>query len=47
MHILLIEDDREAAGNIAKGLGETGHRVEIAEDGPDGLFAAQKAISTP
>ena len=41
MHILLIEDDREAAGYIAKGLGETGHRVEIAEDGRDGLAAAQ------
>ena len=41
MHILLIEDDREAAGYIAKGLGETGHRVEIAEDGRDGLSAAQ------
>lgn len=41
MHILLIEDDREAAGYIAKGLGETGHRVDIAEDGREGLAAAQ------
>ncbi len=41
MHILLIEDDREAAGYIAKGLGETGHRVDIAESGRAGLSAAQ------
>lgn len=41
MHILLIEDDHEAASYIAKGLGETGHRVDIAEDGAGGLAAAQ------
>jgi two-component system, OmpR family, response regulator len=41
MHFLLIEDDREAAGYIAKGLSETGHRVDIAEDGREGLAAAQ------
>jgi two-component system OmpR family response regulator len=41
MHILLIEDDREAAGYIAKGLNETGHCVDIAEDGREGLVAAQ------
>jgi two-component system OmpR family response regulator len=41
MHILLIEDDREAAGYIVKGLSETGHRVDIAEDGREGLAAAQ------
>ncbi len=37
MHFLLIEDDREAAGYIAKGLSETGHRVDIAEDGREGF----------
>lgn len=41
MHILLIEDDRKAAGYIAKGLSETGHCVDIAEDGREGLAAAQ------
>lgn len=41
MHILLIEDDRAAAGYIAKGLSETGHCVDIAEDGREGLAAAQ------
>ena len=41
MHILLIEDDREAAGYIAKGLSETGHRVDMAEDGCAGLETAR------
>jgi two-component system, OmpR family, response regulator len=41
MHILLIEDDREAAGFIAKGLSETGHRVDLVEDGYQGLAVAR------
>ena len=44
MHILLIEDDRETATYIAKGLNDTGHRVDTAEDGPSGLTAAQNGI---
>lgn len=40
MHILLIEDDREAAGYIAKGLSEAGHWVDLAENGHEGLAAA-------
>ena len=41
MRILLIEDDREAAGYIARGLGEAGHVVEVAGDGETGLELAQ------
>ncbi|MFM9917595.1 MAG: heavy metal response regulator transcription factor [Rhizobacter sp.] len=35
--ILLIEDQPTAAHYIAKGLGEEGMMVELAENGPDGL----------
>src|ERR1700750_2692546 len=38
--ILLIEDDRETAGYLAKGLGQEGHSVEQANNGQDGLFRA-------
>lgn len=38
--ILLIEDDREAASYVARGLGEEGHVVDHATDGRDGLFMA-------
>lgn len=37
MHILLIEDDQAFAGYLAKGLGESGHVVDLAEDGDAGL----------
>ncbi|MEN8175285.1 MAG: winged helix-turn-helix domain-containing protein [Pseudomonadota bacterium] len=40
MHILLIEDDRQAAGYLVKGLGECGHVVDHAADGDDGLHLA-------
>jgi DNA-binding response OmpR family regulator len=30
MRLLLIEDDAEAAKYLARGLGESGHEVEIA-----------------
>jgi two-component system OmpR family response regulator len=40
MHILVIEDDREAADYLAKGLKESGHRVELAHDGRSGLLQA-------
>ena len=42
MHVLLIEDDREAAGYIAKGLSEAGHEIDIAEDGREGLATARE-----
>ncbi len=40
MRILLIEDDREAAAYLVKGLGESGHVVDHAADGEDGLHLA-------
>jgi two-component system OmpR family response regulator len=40
MHLLLIEDDNEAARYLAKGLRESGYAVDIAADGRDGLFQA-------
>src|SRR5579864_124837 len=40
MRILVIEDDRETAGYLAKGLGEAGHVVDRAANGRDGLFLA-------
>lgn len=41
MRILVIEDDAEAAAFMAKGLRESGHVVDIAGDGRDGLVMAQ------
>jgi two-component system OmpR family response regulator len=38
--ILLIEDDRQTADYIAKGLREHGHVVDKAENGRDGLYMA-------
>ena len=29
MHVLIIEDDRDAAGYMAKGLKESGHNVDV------------------
>jgi two-component system OmpR family response regulator len=40
VHLLLIEDDAEAARYLAKGLRESGYAVDIAVDGRDGLFQA-------
>ncbi len=40
MHILLIEDDEQAAEYLAKGLGECGHVVDHAADGEEGLNLA-------
>ena len=38
--ILLVEDDRETAEYIAKGLREHGHVVDKADNGRDGLYMA-------
>src|SRR5438270_144558 len=38
--ILLIEDDRETASYLTKGLNQEGHGVEQATNGQDGLFRA-------
>jgi two-component system OmpR family response regulator len=40
MRILVVEDDRDVAGFVVKGLREAGHVVEHAENGRDGLFMA-------
>ncbi len=40
MRILLIEDDRDVAGFVVKGLREAGHVVEHVDNGRDGLFMA-------
>ncbi|HTE38365.1 MAG TPA: response regulator [Reyranella sp.] len=40
MKILLIEDDRQTADYIAKGLREHGHVVDKADNGRDGLYMA-------
>ena len=43
--ILLIEDDRETAAYLAKGLNQEGHSVEQATNGQDGLFRATDGSS--
>ncbi|MFZ5790154.1 MAG: winged helix-turn-helix domain-containing protein [Pseudomonadota bacterium] len=40
MKVLLIEDDSETAAYVAKGLRESGHAVDRAATGRDGLFLA-------
>jgi len=40
MKLLVIEDDREAAAYIVKGLSESGYVVDLAHEGRDGLFMA-------
>lgn len=40
MRILVIEDDKDAAAYMAKGLGESGHTADLAHNGKDGLLMA-------
>ena len=40
MKLLLIEDDKEAAKYLMKGLREQGHVVDHCASGKDGLFMA-------
>ena len=40
MRVLVVEDDREVAGFVIKGLREAGHLAEHADNGRDGLFLA-------
>lgn len=40
MRVLVVEDDREVAGYVIKGLREAGHVAEHADNGRDGLFLA-------
>ncbi len=41
MRILVIEDDREAAAYMVKGLGEHGHVADHAEDAETGVLMAE------
>lgn len=41
MHVLIIEDDKEAAAYIAKGLSESGYVADAAHTGTEGLTMAQ------
>jgi two-component system OmpR family response regulator len=40
MRILVVEDDKDVAGFVVKGLKEAGHVVEHSANGRDGLFLA-------
>lgn len=42
--LLVIEDDKEIAGYIKKGLQEALHSVDLADNGKDGLFLATTEI---
>lgn len=44
MRILVIEDDRDAASWLVKGLKESGHVVDLATDGEQGLNLALEAV---
>jgi two-component system copper resistance phosphate regulon response regulator CusR len=39
MRALVIEDDRQLAGLIQKGLSEEGYTVDVAYDGAEGQLA--------
>jgi two-component system OmpR family response regulator len=40
MRVLVVEDDRDVAAYLVKGLQEQGHTVDHAADGKNGLFLA-------
>ena len=44
MRILVIEDDRDAASWLIKGLTESGHVIDHAANGEDGLAMAQENL---
>jgi two-component system, OmpR family, response regulator len=44
MRILVIEDDREAASWLVKGLAEAGHVADHAADGEEGLTLALEGV---
>lgn len=44
MRILVIEDDKEAAAWLARGLKESGHVVDVANDGEQGLDLALEQV---
>lgn len=44
MRILVIEDDRDAAAWLVKGLSESGHVADLAVDGEEGLALAREDL---
>ena len=44
MRILIVEDDRDAAAWLVKGLKEAGHVADHAADGEDGLNLARERV---
>ncbi len=44
MRILVIEDDRETASWLVKGLAESGHVADLAVDGEEGLGLALEGV---
>jgi two-component system OmpR family response regulator len=44
MRILIVEDDRDAASWLVKGLKEAGHIADHAADGEDGLNMAREKV---
>jgi two-component system, OmpR family, response regulator len=44
MRILIVEDDRDAAAWLVKGLEESGHVVDVAADGEQGLNLALENV---
>lgn len=44
MRILVVEDDRDAANWLVKGLKESGHIVDLASDGEHGYALAQEGL---
>ncbi len=44
MRILVVEDDKDVAGFVVRGLKEVGHVVEHADNGRDGLFMAVSEV---
>ena len=44
MRVLIVEDDKEAAGWLVKGLKEEGHVVDHAVNGPDGLAIGRELV---
>ncbi|SMQ75188.1 DNA-binding response regulator, OmpR family, contains REC and winged-helix (wHTH) domain [Plantibacter sp. VKM Ac-1784] len=46
MRILVVDDEREMAGLLSRGLGSDGHDVTTAFDGPTALDLARQAIAS-
>src|SRR5689334_16869087 len=44
MRILVVEDDRESASWLIKGLTEAGHVADHARDGPEGVALARERV---